>query len=64
MTLNEARRRAEKHFKVEQRAAGSRGTILAYEEQACATRSKIARLHTLRLARDAAVLKRFKEASK
>ena len=59
MTSEAARLRAEKHFKPQEGAGGSRG--LDYEEKARATRSKMARLRTLRLARDAVLLRRFRE---
>ena len=64
MTSEQARLRAEKHFKVQESTGGSRGTMLDYEEQAHATRSKMARLRTLRLARDAVLLRRLREVPK
>lgn len=64
MTSEETRRRAEKHFKLQDSAGSSQAVILDYEEKARATRSKMARLRTLRLARDAVLLRRFREAPK
>lgn len=64
MTSEQARLRPEKHFKVQENTGGSRGTMLDYEEQARATRSKMARLRTLRLARDAVLFRRFREVPK
>lgn len=64
MTSEAARRRAEKHFKLQESAGDSRAVMLDYEEKARATRSKIARLRTLRLARDAVLLRRFREVPK
>lgn len=61
MTSEETRRRADKHFKLQDSAGGSQAVILDYEEKARATRSKMARLRTLRLARDAVLLRRFRE---
>jgi len=60
MMSEQARLRAEKHFKVQESTGGSRD----YEEQARATRSKMARLRTLRLARDAVLFRRFREVPK
>jgi hypothetical protein len=45
-------------------AGGSGAVILDYEEKARATRSKMARFHTLRLARDAVLFRRFREVPK
>jgi hypothetical protein len=64
MTSDEARVRAEKHFKQKERTRGGGWAMLEYEEQASATRSKMARLRTLRLARDAALLRRFRDVSR
>jgi hypothetical protein len=64
MTSEAARLRAEKHFRLQESAGGSRAVVLDYEEKAHATRSKMARLRTLRLARDAVLLRRFREVPK
>jgi hypothetical protein len=64
MTSAEDRVRAEKHFKQAERGRAGGGAMLEYEEQASATRSKMARLRTLRLARDAALVRRLRETPK
>ena len=53
MTLDQARRRAERNFKREERALDGRKAMTEYEVQARATREKTARLKALRLAAEA-----------
>jgi hypothetical protein len=53
MNLDQARQRAEKSFKKEERAQDTRKAMMEYECRALATREKIARLKELRLAREA-----------
>jgi len=53
VTLDQARQRAERNFKREQRAKGGRKAMIEYEAQAVATRKKIAHLKALRLAKEA-----------
>jgi hypothetical protein len=55
MNSDEARRRAEKSFKQEQRTRHGRKAMTEYEVQARATREKTARLKALRLAKEAQV---------
>jgi hypothetical protein len=55
MSSDEARRRAEKSFKQEQRTRHGRKAIAEYEAQARATREQTARLKALRLAKEAQV---------
>jgi hypothetical protein len=52
MNSDEARRRAENNFKQKARARGGRRAVAEYEAQARATREKIARLKSLRLAKE------------
>lgn len=53
MNSDQARQRAEKSFKKEERARDGRAAMTEYEAQALAVREKTARLKALRLARDA-----------
>ena len=53
MTLDQARQRAERNFKREERAQDGRKAMIEYEAQAVATRKKTARLKELRLAMEA-----------
>jgi len=53
MTSDQARQRAEKSFKREERARDGRKAMTEYEAQARATREKTERLKALRLAREA-----------
>ena len=53
MTLDQARQRAERNFKKEERARDGRKAMAEYEVQARATREKTARLKALRLAKEA-----------
>ena len=53
MTLDQARQRAERNFKKEERALDARKAMTEYEVQARATREKTARLKALRLAKEA-----------
>jgi hypothetical protein len=50
---DQARQRAERSFKKEQRAQDGRAAVTEYEAEARATREKTARLKALRLAREA-----------
>jgi hypothetical protein len=51
MNSDQARQRAEKSFKKEERAQDARRAMMEYECQALATREKTARLKELRLAK-------------
>ena len=53
MNSDQAKQRAEKSFKQEDRARGARKAMSEYEAQARATREKTARLKALRLAKEA-----------
>jgi hypothetical protein len=53
MTLDQARQRAERNFKREERAQDGRKAMFEYEAQAVATRKKTAHLKALRLAKEA-----------
>jgi hypothetical protein len=53
MISDQARQRAEKSFKKEDRTQDARKSMTEYERQALATREKNARLKELRLAREA-----------
>jgi hypothetical protein len=53
MNPDQARQRAEKSFKKEERAQDARKALTEYECQALATREKTARLKELRLTREA-----------
>jgi hypothetical protein len=53
MTSDQARQRAERNFKREERAQDGRKAMIKYEAQAVATRKKTARLKALRLAKEA-----------
>lgn len=53
MTLDQARQRAERNFKREERAQDGRKAMIEYEAQAVATRKKTAHLKALRLAKEA-----------
>ncbi len=55
MNSDQARQRAEKRFKQEERARDSQKAMIEYEVQARTTREKTARLKALRLAREAQV---------
>jgi hypothetical protein len=55
MTLDQARQRAERNFKREERAQDGRKAMTEYEVQGVAVRAKTERLKALRLARDAQV---------
>jgi hypothetical protein len=52
MNSDQAKQRAEKSFKQEDRARGARKAMSEYEAQARATREKTARLKALRLAKE------------
>ena len=56
MTLDQARQRAERNFKREERASDGRKAMTEYEAQARAIREKTARLKALRLAKEAQAL--------
>ena len=53
MNSDQARQRAEKRFKQEERARDGQKAMIEYEVQARATREKTARLKALRLAKEA-----------
>ncbi len=53
MNSDQARQRAERNFKKEERARDGRAAIIEYEAQAVAVRAKTARLKALRLAKEA-----------
>jgi hypothetical protein len=53
MTTDQARQRAEKSFRQEERARDARKVMTEYEAQAVAIREKTARLKALRLAKQA-----------
>ena len=53
MSSDEARQRAEKSFKQEERALDGRKAMTEYEAQVLAIREKTARLRELRLAKEA-----------
>jgi hypothetical protein len=53
MTSDQARQRAEKSFKQEERARDGRAAMTEYEAQALAVRAKTTRLKALRLAKEA-----------
>jgi hypothetical protein len=53
---DQARQRAERRFKKEQRAQDGRAAATEYEAEARATREKTARLKALRLARAAEIV--------
>ena len=53
MTSDQARQRAERNFKREERAQDGRKAMIEYEAQTVATRNKTARLKALRLAKEA-----------
>jgi hypothetical protein len=53
MNSDQARQRAEKRFKQEERARDGQKAMIEYEIQARATREKTARLKALRLAKEA-----------
>lgn len=53
MNSDQARERAERSFKKEERAQDARKAMTEYECQALATREKTSRLKELRLAREA-----------
>ena len=55
MNSDQARQRAEKRFKQEERARDSQKAMIEYEVQARTTREKTARFKALRLAREAQV---------
>ena len=51
MNLQQARERAERHFRRDERSQDGRKAMVEYESQALVTREKIARLKMLRLAK-------------
>ena len=53
VTLDQARQRAERNLKREERAQDGRKAMIEYEAQAVATRKKTAHLKALRLAKEA-----------
>jgi hypothetical protein len=53
MTSDQARQRAERLFKKEERARDGSAAMIEYKAEAIATREKTARLRELRLAREA-----------
>jgi len=53
---DQARQRAEKRFKKEERAQDGREAVTEYEAEARATREKTARLKALRLAKEAEIV--------
>ena len=53
MNSDQARQRAERSFKKEERAQDARAAVTEYETEARATREKTARLKALRLAKEA-----------
>jgi hypothetical protein len=53
MTSEQARRRAERIFKKEERARDGSAAMIEYQADAIATREKTARLKALRLAKEA-----------
>ena len=53
MKSDQARQRAERSFKKEERAQDARAALTEYETEARATREKTARLKALRLANEA-----------
>ena len=53
MNLDQARQRAEKSFRKEERARDGRAAMTEYQAQALAIRAKTARLKELRLAKEA-----------
>ena len=53
MTLDQARQRAERIFKKEERALDGSAAMIEYQADAIATREKTARLKALRLAKEA-----------
>jgi hypothetical protein len=52
MTSDQARQRAERIFKKEERARDGSAAMIEYQADAIATREKTARLKTLRLAKE------------
>jgi hypothetical protein len=55
MTSDQARQRAERVFKKEERARDGRAAMTEYEAQAIAIREKTKRLRALRLAKEAVI---------
>jgi hypothetical protein len=55
MTSDQARQRAERVFKKEERARDGRAAMTEYEAQAIAIREKTKRLKALRLAKEAVI---------
>jgi hypothetical protein len=53
MTSDQARQRAERLFKKEERARDGSAAMIEYQAEAIATREKTARLKELRLAKEA-----------
>jgi len=53
---DQARQRAERRFKKEQRSQDGRAAVTEYEAEARATREKTARLKALRLAKEAEIV--------
>ena len=64
MSSDEARKRAEKNFKQEERAQDARTAMAEYEAQVLATREKTARLKALRLAKEAQALAIHEKAAR
>ena len=56
MDSDQARQRAERSFKKEQRAHDGRVAVTEYEAEVRATREKTARLKALRLAKEAEIV--------
>jgi len=56
---NQARKRAEKHFKKEERAQDGRQAMVEYKAHGLAVREKTARLKALRLADEGVSCERF-----
>ena len=56
MTSDQARQRAEKSFRQDERTRDARNAMVEYETQAIAIRKKTAHLKALRLAKEAAEL--------
>ncbi len=59
MISNQARKRAEKHFKKEERAQDGRQAMVEYKAHGLAVREKTARLKALRLADEGVSCERF-----
>ncbi|HEV2625266.1 MAG TPA: hypothetical protein VGV62_09145 [Xanthobacteraceae bacterium] len=59
MISDQARKRAEKHFKKEERAQDGRQAMVEYKAHGLAVREKTARLKALRLADEGVSCERF-----